>query len=276
MSKIEVLCATMHQTNLSKYKEMNIQTDVVFANQADRHEYREERIDGNTVKIVTTPYRGVGTNRNIALLYASAGICMMSDDDMIYAEGYEQGVLEAFEKLPKADVIIFNVESLNKDRPSARINSKIAKVTLTNFMSYGALNIAFRRDSVLRSNIWFTLLFGGGARYCAGEDNLFLRDALRKGLQIYTYPYKIADVKQDGSTWFNGFDAKYFFDHGAWLEAAFPTAKYWMAFLYWIRFRRLSGISCCERLNMMLKGIKAFKEGLSYDEWKEKIAVCEQ
>ena len=34
MSKLEVLCVTMHQKDFSKIREMNINADVVFANQA--------------------------------------------------------------------------------------------------------------------------------------------------------------------------------------------------------------------------------------------------
>lgn len=33
MSKFELLCVTMHQKDFSKIQEMNIHSDVVFANQ---------------------------------------------------------------------------------------------------------------------------------------------------------------------------------------------------------------------------------------------------
>ena len=39
---IEILCTTMYQKDMSKFYEMNIQTDVVFANQDNRHEYRKQ------------------------------------------------------------------------------------------------------------------------------------------------------------------------------------------------------------------------------------------
>ncbi len=45
---IEVLATTMHQTDLSKYKEMNLQTDAVLANQTDCFGYQEEIIDSAT------------------------------------------------------------------------------------------------------------------------------------------------------------------------------------------------------------------------------------
>lgn len=198
MSKVEILVATMYQKDLSKYKEMNIQTDAVFANQDDRSEYCEEKIDCNTVKMITTAQHGVGKNRNIALLYASYEICMFADDDLVYVDGYEQGVLVAFNELKDADIIIFNCESDSDRKP--KINNIISRVRLWNFTSYGTIRIAIRRESIIKNNINFTLLFGGGSRYGSGEDSLFLRESLKKGLKIYTHPYKIANVKQQSST----------------------------------------------------------------------------
>lgn len=69
MSKIEVLVACMHQTDDSLYKEMNLQTDAVFANQCDKYDYQEyPQENGYIAKMISTPDRGVGKNRNKALL----------------------------------------------------------------------------------------------------------------------------------------------------------------------------------------------------------------
>ncbi|MCD7858290.1 MAG: hypothetical protein LUG55_10975 [Clostridiales bacterium] len=39
--RLEILCATMGQTDFSKLQELKIQCDVLFANQADRFSYEE-------------------------------------------------------------------------------------------------------------------------------------------------------------------------------------------------------------------------------------------
>ena len=44
--KIEVLVTTMHQSDITKYHEMNLQTDAVIANQADRCGYDEYSVGG--------------------------------------------------------------------------------------------------------------------------------------------------------------------------------------------------------------------------------------
>ncbi|MGI6114416.1 MAG: glycosyltransferase [Mahellales bacterium] len=265
MNSLEVLVVTMHQNDLSIYKKMNIQSDVFFANQADCYAYEELGFNGNTARMITTGQRGVGRNRNTALLYAKREICLLADDDVIYDEGYEDAILDAFNDLPQADIIIFNCHSDSDRKP--RVRKKIKRVRKWNFMGYGTCRIAIRKSSILKKNIFFSLLFGGGALYSAGEDSLFLKEALDKGLRIYTHPYNIGIVSQETSTWFSGFNEKLFFDKGAWLQAAFPNIKYLLACYFAIRFRRLSSLKPMNMLRLMINGMKAYQNNLSYEEW---------
>jgi glycosyltransferase involved in cell wall biosynthesis len=90
---------------------MNVNSDIVFANQCDRTEYEEYSFDGHKAKMISTETKGVGINRNLTLMYASADICLFSDDDMLYVDNLEEIVLKEFELNPDADVIIFNLDS---------------------------------------------------------------------------------------------------------------------------------------------------------------------
>ena len=54
MSKFEILCVTMHQNDFSKIKEMNIRSDVVFANQCDHTNYEELEFEGHIAKMIST------------------------------------------------------------------------------------------------------------------------------------------------------------------------------------------------------------------------------
>ena len=75
MKKLQVLVATMHQKDLSLVEKMNIRCDAVIANQADKNEILTE----DNVTMITTKTRGVGLNRNIALLAADAEILLFAD-----------------------------------------------------------------------------------------------------------------------------------------------------------------------------------------------------
>ena len=99
MPTFEILCATMHQNDFSKIKEMNIHSDVVFANQCDHTSYDEIEFEGHTAKMISTQTRGVGKNRNLGLIYASADICLLADDDVVYNDGYEKTVLDFYKKI---------------------------------------------------------------------------------------------------------------------------------------------------------------------------------
>jgi hypothetical protein len=262
---LEILVATMHQMDFCKIDEMNINSDVIFANQADDYTYREEKMNFGVARMITTKERGVGKNRNLALSMAKNQICLLSDDDVVYVDNYYDIILKAFNELPHADIIIFNIETQG-EKVKRRINSKIKKVNIFNFMNYGAVRIAFRKDSIVNHNIWFSLKFGGGATYGAGEDSLFLREALRKKLNIYTYPAKIATVNQTTSTWFKGYNSKFFFDKGAFCEAAFPYLKYIVAIYYAWRFKGVADNTFLLNIKEMFKGMEGFKKGKSYEE----------
>lgn len=210
--KVEVLIATMHQIDHSLLGEMNVQTDAIVGNQCDTNYVEEFTNNGHNVKWLSFAERGVGLNRNNTLMRASGDICLFADDDMIYHDGYEQMVIKAFEENREADVIIFNIDEENGTRKK---NTKTIRVKKHNFGRYGAVRIAIKRESVFLNGISFNLMFGGGAKYSAGEDTLFLKDCLRCGLKVVAVPYSVATLTASReSTWFKGYDDKYFIDKG--------------------------------------------------------------
>ncbi|RGC45097.1 glycosyltransferase [Absiella sp. AM29-15] len=234
--KIEVLVATMNQINLNKVKEMNIQSDVIFANQSNKYDYIEEMIKNKKVKMITTPYRGVGRNRNIGLMASEAEICILADDDMKFSDFYPDEVKKAFKKVSKADVLIFNINTIPEGKVNRRRNTKIKRVHFYNVLNYGAARISFKREKVLEANIDFSLVYGGGAKYSCGEDTLFLMNCLKKGLKIYTYPYEIATVYQYDSTWFKGYNEKYFKDKGHLFNDMFGIFSIFLNIIFSIKY----------------------------------------
>ena len=212
--KVEVLVATMHQTDFSKIEEMNIQSDVVFANQADGQAYSESTFSYGKARMITTDQRGVGRNRNLALLYAKGDILLFSDDDMVYEDGYATSIRQAFEQLPQADVIVFETNFEKQGKIYFRRKHKTARLPYRKSMKYGTYAIAVRKESIEMANIWFHTQFGGGCKYSSGEDSLFLVDCYRKNLNVYSYSYCLGRCKKDSSTWFEGYTEKYFRDKG--------------------------------------------------------------
>lgn len=270
MRSIEVLIAAMNQKDEALYYKLGLKTNAVIANQTDNYGYKEYIIDGNTVKVISTTDRGVGKNRNVALLNATADLCVIGDDDLIYTPDYPEMIRCAFNELPDADIIVFHIVNLktpNNIITDNRSITKIKRVGLLNFARHGAPKIAFKRESLLKANIWFSLLFGGGAKYSSGEDSLFLREALKKGLRIYTYPKKLADARRETSTWFRGYTEKFFFDKGVLMANLFPKVKY-LAGLYMARrYKTKCKYNYWQALKLVFAGIKGSGDGVSYEEW---------
>lgn len=226
---IQVLVAAMNRKNHDILEEMNISTDAIIINQCDRNKIEKFQYRGHDILFFSLDERGVGLSRNTALLRADQDICVFADEDMIYVNGYADLIEKEFKKNPKADVILFSVESLNRDKP-LRVIKENKRVRRKEAMGYGCARIAIKRKCQLEKNIWFSLLFGGGAKYGSGEDTIFLQDCLKKGLKVYKNTVKIADIKQEKSTWFKEYTEKYFFDKGVLLSTVMPE----IAFFYMI------------------------------------------
>ncbi|MBE7061005.1 MAG: glycosyltransferase [Clostridiales bacterium] len=268
-NKFEILCVTMHQKDFSKIGEMNIHSNVTFANQADRTAFEKVDCDGFSAKMITTTTRGVGKNRNIALTYADAEICLFADDDVKYVDDVEKIVVGEFEKCRKADIIIFHLATDSEIRKQ-RVYPKTRKHRRFEKMPWGGFRIAFRLDSIKKANLWFTTLFGGGCVFPSGEDSMWLTDAKKAGLTFYVSNKTIGKVSFEESTWFTGVDEKFYYAKGVYYKAVHPkTFRLW-AMYFAFRTSSFSGLSFKNRLKWMKRGVVGYKEMLSFEEYKEK------
>ena len=77
--RVQVLVATMHQTDYSLLEKMNIQTDAIVVNQCDENKIEEFEYNGHKIKWLSLKERGVGLSRNTALMRADADILLFAD-----------------------------------------------------------------------------------------------------------------------------------------------------------------------------------------------------
>ena len=254
--KIQVLAVTMDQTDDSILERMNIQTDALIGNQCGENRVEQQSYREHEVTFYHFRERGVGLNRNNLLMRSDADICILADDDMRFVDGYEEKTAALFARYPDADMLVFNL--IEKD-PRRFVNQQVFRVTRRNFGKYGAARIAFRRKRVIQKGIFFHLMFGGGAVYSAGEDSIFLSDCLKKGLRIYAVPESIAEIdKSSESSWFKGYNQKFFTDRGA----LFATMSPHLAPLYALRYavvkrkKYAEEATCRQAIGWMLDGIQ--------------------
>ena len=199
---------------------------VVHSTQHDtQHETQQSR---HLVHCIEMKERGVGLNRNTCIdnIDPDKKIVLFADDDIRYGKGYAKKIVDEFAAHPEADMILFNV-NVCEERATYH-NEAWKRVRSYNSGRYPAYSIAVKTDKLLKSGVRFSLLFGGGARFSCGEDSLFFKDCLKMGIRIYASPILIAGEEVRTSTWFCGYNEKYFTDKGV---------------LYYYMYGRMAGIA---------------------------------
>ena len=260
---MEVLVSSMNK-DMSLFKKMNIQTNAIIINQtpdvSGNFSYKQQIFDDKTWKFYSMSEKGVGRSRNNALMRASDDIVIMADEDEVFVEGYEKIINDAYSKYPDADMIIFNVR-VHQGNKIRETTKKEGKVKFYNSLKYGTVTFTFKRNGILKKNLSFSLLFGGGTQYGSGEDTLFLWSALKTKLKIYLIPITISDVYNDTSSWFEGFNKKYYVDKGALYQALGGNLSFFLILQFWLRrYDSSNNVKRIEALKYMLQGAKNFKE----------------
>ncbi len=209
--KIQILVSTQNLLNdfqVSKLiKNMNIKSNYLIVNQTNKNEIKIKNS-----KVITKNEKGLSKSRNLAILKAEEEIVVLADDDVRYIEDYEKIIIESYKKYKNVDIICFFVESMNTKRKTKRmLTGKIGYIRANRIASF---EITFRKKSITKNKIKFNEKFGAGAELNRGEEQLFLYEAIKNKLKIIFINKKIANVKQDSSTWFNKKDEDFFIIQG--------------------------------------------------------------
>lgn len=253
---LETLVAALEQDVSTLAERMNLQSDAIIINQGKQNAYEEYCHRGYRIRAYSFSERGVGLSRNNALMRAQGDICLFSDEDIVYEDGYAERILEAFRQRPQADMLLFNME-VDAQRATYYTHRE-HRIRFYNSGRYPTYSFAIRRERLHHSNLTFSLLFGGGACYSNGEDSLFLMDCLKKGLRIYALPINIGKEVYRPSTWFDGYNEKFFFDRGVLYRHLYGSFRH----LFALRFLFAHGKTMCHRIpfweayRLMRKGMK--------------------
>ncbi|MDY5578098.1 MAG: glycosyltransferase family 2 protein [Lachnospiraceae bacterium] len=243
----------MHQEGIDIIRKSNITGNAVVINQCENEKYEEFYTDMGYIRMYSTKERGLTKSRNMAIEKSDADICMLCDDDEVFVKNYENKIVQAYEKIHDADVIIFKM----KNRPPS-FEDKIIRLKFPKTMKVSSWQISFKKQSLKKKGIKFDELLGAGTGNGAEEELKFLWDCEKAGLKIYYVPTEIASVAQTESTWFKGFSDEFFYNRGA-------TTRYIMgmplaimyAFYYCIKKRKIYSLDISEgtAIRKTLKGI---------------------
>lgn len=261
---IEVHVAAMYQSDFSLYNKMNIKSDAIIANQCELNRYEETIICGRSVRLLSTNTRGVGKNRNLALLYSKGDIILFSDMDITYYDNYEETIINEFKSMPDADCIMFGLRYIKNGKFLYDLKSKKKRLHVFNSMKYPTPSIALKKIAINKYNLHFSEVFGGGCIYGSGEDSLFIRNLFNVGARVYSSDKIIGESSKDESSWFHGYDEKFMYDRGALMACCFPKTKNIIKWYFPFRLRRLTTLSARTIIQEMNKGIKGFETQRPY------------
>ncbi len=255
---MEVLLSAMFLESWEYINTLNITTDVTIINQCDVDNSITLNDSGRRIQFISSTQRGLSRSRNMAIRNARDNICIICDNDIEYVKDYSKIIMNAYSRHPDADVIVFFLKKGKNSRPYKNKEGRLGYKTA---LMVGSPEITFKIDSLKKHNISFKEEFGAGSEYMMGEESIFLYECLRKGLNIYYVPIKIADLRYEESTWKSGGrNKKFFMDKGACYYAMTGWFSSIMNLQFVIRKRKLYEISPLAAFKYMQEGSRKYKE----------------
>lgn len=250
---IEVLISTMNQTDFSLLDRMHIQSKAVVINQCGRREKSSISYKGNEILWIDSDEVGLSKSRNMALRNATGDICLLADDDEILADKYPEVIQSVFENtmFSAARFMVKGIETEFK-----RYGKSPCNVGYLKSLKMSSVEIAFRKDDIIKNEIFFDEALGAGSEFLMGEENAFVFSLLRKNLKIQYVPEVIALLHIGNSTWFTGYNEPFFIGRGAAFTAM--SKKMAIPFIYQFAFRKRH--LYCREMGT-IKAIKYMLEG---------------
>ena len=254
--KFQILISTID----SKFQKRNCQIDAPYL-VIDQTKSKSTK-NRNDSEVYSYAERGLSRSRNHALEHAKGEICLLSDDDLEYKKNIKSIILEAFESNPDADIITFQIET-PEGKPFNNYSEKQLVHNKRSIMRTASVEIAFKSRSIEKADLKFDENFGLGAEFPTGEENIFLSDALDKGLNVLYMPKPIV-IHPAESSGQDYNDPVLVQAKGAMFDRIFGWQGYGVSFLFALKKYIESKYPLLGFYSLMLKGAKKYrrKKGL--------------
>ena len=142
--ELEVLMSCMHQRDDTLVHSSKLTGDVVIINQCDTDSYAEYPTENGMARMFSVRQRGLTKSRNLAIEKSTADVCLLCDDDEEFVDDYAAKILEAYNGLPQADVVIFKMVNWPRAFPD-----QIMRLHFPKTLKVCSWQISFRRERLL-------------------------------------------------------------------------------------------------------------------------------
>ena len=148
--------------------------------------------DRTDITIVSHAGRGLSRNRNMAVSYATGDILLLADDDAKFDFIYFDRILEKFKATPSLDIACFQAVTHNGYPLHSYPSFSFSYENMPKGYWVNSQEIAFRNTLTIPA---FDERFGINApKMGCGEEEVFLWQAYRKGLNITYFPEVIVET----------------------------------------------------------------------------------
>ena len=233
-SDIEILIATMNQTNFDFLETMFLFSDynkfsILIVNQTS-----EERVlhsNNEQIKVLNVFEKGLSKSRNLALEKATKKLVIFTDDDVVFQQKFDKKIIQSFNANTEHDG--FRFQYLNSQGNLAKKYPRTFQSKLTQFeiLNTSSVELVFKRESLKKANLKFDVNFGLGAEFFMGEEAIFVSDGIKKGLKIGFIPEKLLSHSQPSTGHKTTISKVYF------IQSAVFYRIFGKMYLFWIALK---------------------------------------
>lgn len=182
---IEILISTMNRKDLSFLRSMFVNNNLndyqlLIINQTSKDNILKSK--SKNIRVINSFELGISKSRNLATKNAIGDICLIADDDVEYVKNFDKIIQNAYKKNVGADCIVFKAEIFNKKTNPKYLNQSKKIDKIKELEQVSSVEITFKRETVIKTNIFFNEHFGINSFFKAGEEWLFLNNIKKRGV----------------------------------------------------------------------------------------------
>lgn len=262
---ISILISTMNRSDLSfleaifphhEWRDLNL----VIVNQTKKGQ--ELKSEYKNIIVVNSYEVGLSKSRNLALKKCITTIAVIADDDVVYKNNFLQKIVNAYNQLPDAGLILFQIETFSGKPYKNNYPRDVLKVSKRNRPAVSSIEMTVKKDVLLQSKICFNEYFGLGSYFQSGEEKLLLEELLSKKKSVYHIPEFIVEHDEISSATNQGAD-RFIYAQGALKYLEYGGLSFvWLAkFIFFlIRYKFISVDESLAKFKVGVWGIKKIRQ----------------
>jgi glycosyltransferase involved in cell wall biosynthesis len=196
LHSVEVIVSTMHYSDGKLDALLNSIPDHIPVTVINQEPGVDALSGGGCVirhgaRYFTFSEAGLSRSRNRAIQLAEADFLVVCDDDIVFEAGAFERLQESLRQYPEDALLTFQMADLSGN-PRKRYRCDSFRHNRWSIAKVSSCEIGFWRETIMHSGVRYDEEFGLGARFPLGEEVVFLKDCLDKGLSLRFVPMTIS------------------------------------------------------------------------------------